>query len=84
MMTTLRVMTSTMNMIVLVAIQHDLHHRGATLFSLKTREDFAPILMLVQMIGFFLTGYFELNLADSTHTSGHYMGVLGILLGSTR
>ena len=82
MMGALRVMTSSINMLVLVAIQQDLHHRGSTLLNVKSREDLVPIFMLIQAVGFFMTGYFELNYVDETHSSGHYLGVLGILVGS--
>lgn len=83
MMVALRVMTATLNMIVLVAIQQDLHHRNTYLFNIQSSEDMIPISMLVMTIGFFLTGHFELNLMDKTHALGHYLGVSCIFLGST-
>lgn len=82
MMLSLRVMTSAIMMLVCVAIQQDLHHRGSTLLRLEGREDKVPVFMLVETIGFFLTGHFELNNVDDFHTKGHYLGVLGIFAGS--
>lgn len=82
MMLSLRVMTVSMNMIVLVTIHEDLHHRGSTLLSVTSREDLVPIFMLIQALGFFLTGHFELNYTDHAHSKGHYIGVMGILIGS--
>lgn len=79
MMLSLRVMTGCMNMLVLASIQQHLHFEGTTLFQL---HDPAPTFMLIQTIGFFLTGHFELNHMDSVHTLGHYLGVLGIMVGS--
>lgn len=83
MMLSLRVMTACINMLVLVAIQQDLHHRGTTLFNFRgAAEDLRAIFMLIQVVGFFLTGHFELNNVDKTHSAGHYLGVLMIMIGS--
>jgi len=81
-MIALRIMTVCLNMILLASIQADMHHRGSTLLSFKTREDLVPVLMTIQCIGQFLLGHFELNLVDSAHATGHYMGVVLLLIGS--
>eukprot|EP00536_Pseudo-nitzschia_multiseries_P009742 jgi/Psemu1/24161/gm1.24161_g len=84
MMVSLRVMTATINMLVLVAIQLDLHHRKSTIWSIGegNSRDMVPVCLLVLAIGFFATGHFELNMVDGLHTTGHYLGVTGIFLGS--
>jgi len=41
-----------------------------------------PVCFLLTVVGFFLIGYFELNKVDDLHTLCHYIGVVGILLGS--
>ena len=82
MMVVLRIMTAIQEMILLLAIQQDLHHRDTYLFNIQSGNDMVPIFMLIMTIGQFLTGHFELNKMDSFHESGHYMGVFGIFLGS--
>lgn len=83
MMVGLRVMTATINMLVLVAIHSDLHYRGAKFGNVRSQEDMVPICLLVLAIGFFLTGHFELNKMDAFHTKGHFLGVFLIFVGST-
>lgn len=78
----LRVMTATINMLILVAIQSDLHHRDAVFGVVRSQEDMVPICLLILAVGFFLTGHFELNLVDSFHTKGHFLGVFLIFVGS--
>mmetsp|Transcript_3550 Transcript_3550/g.8089 ORF Transcript_3550/g.8089 Transcript_3550/m.8089 type:complete len:276 (+) Transcript_3550:97-924(+) len=82
MMVALRVMTSTLNVLTLVAIQNDLHHRGTHLLNIRSQKDMVPICLLIMCTGMFLTGHFELNLMDTTHSMGHYIGLLGIFVGS--
>eukprot|EP00957_Ditylum_brightwellii_P030109 2279020-Ditylum_brightwellii.AAC.1 len=82
MMIALRVMTATINMVLLLAIQADLHHRSATFFDIQSGADMVPVCLLITAIGFFLTGHFELNMIDTIHSLGHYLGVLGIFIGS--
>lgn len=81
MMVALRVMTATINMLILVAIQSDLHHRKATLFSIQSGADMVPVCLLILAIGFFLTGHFELNMMDGFHAQGHFTGVFLIFVG---
>ena len=78
----LRVMTATINMLVLVAVQADLHHRGAVFGHVQSQEDMVPICLVVLAIGFFLTGHFELNKLDTFHTKSHFLGVSLIFIGS--
>jgi len=82
MMVSLRTMTATINMLLLVAIQLDLHHRNTVLGSLRSGADMVPVCLLVLALGFFCTGHFELNMMDGFHTAGHFLGVAGIFLGS--
>lgn len=82
MMIILRVMTVTINMIILVAIQMDLHHRKATLLNIQSGKDMVPICLLVLASGFFLVGHFELNMMDAFHSKGHYLGVLALFVGT--
>lgn len=81
MMIALRVMTATINMLILIAIQADLHHRQATLFSIQSGADMVPVCLLILAIGFFLTGHFELNMMDGFHAQGHFTGVFLIFVG---
>mmetsp|Transcript_5368 Transcript_5368/g.6565 ORF Transcript_5368/g.6565 Transcript_5368/m.6565 type:complete len:130 (-) Transcript_5368:4-393(-) len=41
-----------------------------------------PIFLYVAAMGQFMTGHFELNLMDGVHSTGHYIGVMGISLGT--
>lgn len=78
----LRVMTATINMLILVAIQADLHARDAVFGVVRSQEDMVPIGLLIISIGFFLTGHFELNMVDAFHTKGHFLGVFLLFWGT--
>mmetsp|Transcript_15444 Transcript_15444/g.21510 ORF Transcript_15444/g.21510 Transcript_15444/m.21510 type:complete len:170 (+) Transcript_15444:239-748(+) len=82
MMVAMRVMTSVINALVLVAIQTDLHYRNAIFLNVKSGADMVPVCMLLHCLGSFLCGHFELNMMDKFHANGHYFGVLLIFMGS--
>lgn len=82
MMVALRVMTATINMLILLAIQADLHYRNAVFGVIRSQADLVPIFLLILAVGFFLTGHFELNKIDMIHTNGHFLGVSLIFLGT--
>jgi magnesium-transporting ATPase (P-type) len=82
MMLALRVMTATINMLILVAIQADLHHRNAIFGYIQSQQDMVPVCLFVLAIGFFCTGHFELNNVDVLHTKGHFSGVSMIFFGT--
>merc|ERR1712038_479790 len=84
MMVALRIMTALINMLLLVAIHMDLDYRKAHLcvLSCTTQADYVPLFMYIFCVGNFLAGHFELNMTDSVHTKMHYLGVLGIFVGS--
>ena len=81
MMVALRVMSALTCILNIVAIQNDLHYRGTVFLSIKSSDDMVPIFLFIAAIGQFLSGHFELNNVDKTHTIGHYLGVLGISIG---
>lgn len=82
MMVALRVMTATISILVLVAVQADLHHRGAVFGSVQSQQDMVPICLVINAIGMFCVGHFELNMLDDFHTKGHFLGVGLIFVGS--
>ena len=82
MMLALRVMTAITCVLTFKAIQDDLHHRNTRFFSIQSGDDMVPICLYVAAMGKFMTGHFELNLMDSLHTTGHYIGVMGISVGT--
>lgn len=82
MMVALRVMSSVTAVLTFMAIQNDLHHRKSTFLSFSSREDMVPIFLYLAAMGKFMTGHFELNLMDGVHTIGHYIGVMGISIGT--
>lgn len=82
MMVALRLMSALIGIIVTVAIQADLHHRGALFLDIKSSEDWTPVFLFLAVIGQFFTGYFELNLVDALHTKMHYIGVMLMSVGA--
>ena len=84
MMVALRIMSAVINSLLLVAIHVDMNYRQAQLclFSCQTNADYVPLCMYIFCVGNFLTGHFELNLKDNLHTSMHYVGVMGIFVGT--
>jgi len=82
MMIALRVMSSITCVLTFVAIQNDLHHRNTTFFNIQSGDDMVPICLYIAAMGKFLTGHFELNTMDKTHTTFHFVGVAGISLGT--
>jgi len=84
MMIALRIMSALINALLLVAIHIDLQYRKThvCLLSCQTQEDYVPLCMYIFSVGNFLAGHFELNLKDSVHTAMHYVGVMGIFVGS--
>ena len=82
MMVALRVVTATINMLVFVSIQADLHYRNTVFGIIKSGDDMVPVCMFISVCGLFFTGHFELNMMDKYHAKGHYLGVLGIFVGS--
>lgn len=75
MLLSLRVMTSSIMMIVCVAIQQDLQHRGSTLLRLDGREDMVPLFMLIEIIGFFMTGESSRSQRDVSFDSSRRRGL---------
>ena len=82
MMVALRVMSSITCVLTFMAIQDDLHHRNTNIFSIKSSEDMVPICLYIAAMGKFMTGHFKLSLMDRLHSTGHYIGVMGISLGT--
>lgn len=82
MMIALRIMTATINMLILVAIQLDLHHRNTVFLDVQSGEDMVPICMFISACSFFLVGHFELNMMDMFHMKLHFLGVSGIFVGT--
>lgn len=83
MMVALRIMTATMNILILFAIQVDLHHRNSVFLRVESGADMVPICLFIMACGFFCVGHFELNMMDKFHTMGHFLGVSGIFIGAT-
>lgn len=82
MMVALRTMSSVTSVLTFIAIQGDLHHRKTNFFSIQSGDDMVPICLYIAAMGKFMTGHFELNLMDKIHIMGHYIGVMGISLGT--
>lgn len=76
MMIALRIMSALISTLCTLAIQADLHHRGALFFKIKTSEDLVPVFLFMSTMGQFFVGHFELNNVDKLHTMFHYIGVL--------
>mmetsp|Transcript_22280 Transcript_22280/g.33952 ORF Transcript_22280/g.33952 Transcript_22280/m.33952 type:complete len:157 (+) Transcript_22280:2-472(+) len=66
----------------MISLQQDLHFRKTRFGNIQSNEDLVPVLMLLAIIGTYWTGYFELNLVDSLHTTMHYLGVAVMCIGS--
>merc|ERR1719330_1589704 len=81
-MIALRVMTSLTCTFSVIAIQADLHHRGAVFLDMKSNEDVALVLLFAAAMGKFITGHFELNGIDKLHTKFHYIGVMTMSVGT--
>ena len=83
-MIALRVMTSITCCLTFMAIQYDLHHRKTTftLLKIQSGEDMVPLCLYIAAMGKFLTGHFELNMMDMTHTTCHFLGVSCIFFGA--
>lgn len=85
MMVALRTMSAITCVLTIMAVQNDLHYRKAQFFdflAFQSAQDMVPICLFISAMGKFMTGHFELNMLDPTHTKGHYMGVVGISTGT--
>lgn len=71
MMIALRIMTALISTFCAIAIQADLHHRGALFFNINTSEDLIPVFLFMSTMGQFFVGHFELNNVDKLHTMFH-------------
>lgn len=83
MMILLRISSAAGAMVLLTGITIDLHHRKRQFLDIESGADMVPVCLLIQTLGLFYTGHFELNLHDGVHTFGHFVGVAGIMIGSS-